>query len=439
MAKPVRFPLEMEDGVEVRSMEELRDNFSLSRVLEYFNDGRLVTWLQDRYENTIAEKIAAINPNEEDVEKKICEVLDVEYDENASEEEGKAEERKRKLELLKEYPDAMKYAKNVDYVAFDQDDLYDLLDENAKEIYLCGKRFSVPISKGNTKYIGSIDGVEVVIEAKQPVDFESKSISFVNCQFDEKYRKIVGAEEKNLSVIAENKENKADSKFDIFNDIFDSESECQEKSNDSQALSNIDLDEISEFVDNISEILEEFVDEAFENEEEGLYEYDGSIECEADDYNDSGYYIKAKAKAACKEKLSRAVSEVKGLYENVKKELIDITEICYKELTFSIAAFLKNVFFESCEAFADVYCTGNTKGYVERKIDDLKTSVNKPDESWEEQIQKNVKKHLQKLLKNRSMKRKKKYLVLRNYLKNANIVKIMKTIIVFILIAHVRV
>lgn len=42
MAKKVRFPLEMEDGVEVRSMEELRDNFSLSRVLEYFNDGRLV-------------------------------------------------------------------------------------------------------------------------------------------------------------------------------------------------------------------------------------------------------------------------------------------------------------------------------------------------------------------------------------------------------------
>ena len=223
MAKKVRFPLEMEDGVEVRSMEELRDNFSLSRVLEYFNDGRLVTWLQDRYENTIAEEIAAINPNEEDVEKKICEVLDVEYDENASEEEGKAEERKRKLELLKEYPDAMKYANNVDYVAFDQDDLYDLLDEDAKEIYLCGKRFSVPISKGNTKYIGIIDGVEVVIEAKQPVDFESKSISFVNCQFDEKYRKIVGAEEKNLSVISEQKENKVDSKMDIFNDIFEAE------------------------------------------------------------------------------------------------------------------------------------------------------------------------------------------------------------------------
>ena len=107
----------MEDGVEVRSMEELRDNFHYQEYWKYFNDGRLVTWLQDRYENTIAEEIAAINPNEEDVEKKICEVLDVKYDENTSEEEGMAEERKRKLELLKEYPDAMKYAKNVDYVA----------------------------------------------------------------------------------------------------------------------------------------------------------------------------------------------------------------------------------------------------------------------------------------------------------------------------------
>ena len=54
MAKKIRFPLEMDNGLEVRSMEELRNNFSLGRVLEYIQNGKLVIWLRDRYENNIA-------------------------------------------------------------------------------------------------------------------------------------------------------------------------------------------------------------------------------------------------------------------------------------------------------------------------------------------------------------------------------------------------
>ena len=138
MAKKIRFPLEMENGVEVRDLEELKDNFSLARVIGYINDGKLVTWLQDRYENELAEEVEKIDIEAEDTAKKICELFDVEYDEAAEEEVEKAEERKRKLELLKKFPDCMEYAKYVDSVAFDQDDLYDLLDEDVNEIYLCG-------------------------------------------------------------------------------------------------------------------------------------------------------------------------------------------------------------------------------------------------------------------------------------------------------------
>ena len=48
MAKKIRFPLEMENGVSVRDLDELKDNFSLARVIGYINDGKLITWLQDR-------------------------------------------------------------------------------------------------------------------------------------------------------------------------------------------------------------------------------------------------------------------------------------------------------------------------------------------------------------------------------------------------------
>ena len=78
MAKKIRFPLEMENGVSVRDLDELKDNFSLARVIGYINDGKLITWLQDRYENELAKEVKKINVEAEDAAKKICELFDVE-------------------------------------------------------------------------------------------------------------------------------------------------------------------------------------------------------------------------------------------------------------------------------------------------------------------------------------------------------------------------
>ena len=56
MAKKFRFPLEMENGVEVRSIEELKENFSLAKILIYLSNGKLLTWLRDRYIDDIANR-----------------------------------------------------------------------------------------------------------------------------------------------------------------------------------------------------------------------------------------------------------------------------------------------------------------------------------------------------------------------------------------------
>ena len=61
MAKKIRFPLEMDNGIQVRSMEELRNNFSLGRVLTYVQNDKLEIWLRDRYENNIADAIAQLD------------------------------------------------------------------------------------------------------------------------------------------------------------------------------------------------------------------------------------------------------------------------------------------------------------------------------------------------------------------------------------------
>ena len=105
MAKKVRFPLEMENGIEVRSMEELRDNFSISKVICYLKEGKLVTWLRDRYANDIADLIEELELQDERLAEKVSEIfgpdVDVDIDietlepEIDSEEEDDDERRNR--------------------------------------------------------------------------------------------------------------------------------------------------------------------------------------------------------------------------------------------------------------------------------------------------------------------------------------------------------
>lgn len=192
MAKKIRFSLEMENGTEVRELDELKDNFSLEKVLYYIDNGRMFTWLRDRYHDDVAEQIQELDKNDPDYNKKLCEIFEVEYDESAVEDMERAAERARKLALLKELTDDSNYASKIDSMAFDQDDLYDLLDEGITEIYLCGERFSVPLGKKCVSYIG-VNKPTVVISSKTVVDFSEKNITFTNIKFDEKYQALVDA------------------------------------------------------------------------------------------------------------------------------------------------------------------------------------------------------------------------------------------------------
>lgn len=190
MVKKIRFPLEMENGVQVRSMEELRDNFSLARVLEYVKNEKMVIWLRDRYEDDIADAIEQLDKYQEDLAKKVSEIFDVPYDEKSEEDLRKAAERAERVKRLKEFTEEKRFIDNIDKVAFDQDEMYDLLDEDENLIYLCGDRFSIPLSKRGVSYIG-INNPVVVINSKVEVDWIKKEISLESVQFDEKYQSVI--------------------------------------------------------------------------------------------------------------------------------------------------------------------------------------------------------------------------------------------------------
>ena len=82
MARKIRFPLKMKNGAEVRTLDELKENFDLESVLGYYVSGQLVTWLRNYYYDDIADKVEAFDKDSDDISKQLCETLGVEYVEN---------------------------------------------------------------------------------------------------------------------------------------------------------------------------------------------------------------------------------------------------------------------------------------------------------------------------------------------------------------------
>lgn len=193
MAKKIRFSLEMKDGIQVRELEELKENFSLEKILYYIDNGKLITWLRDRYHNDIADQIESLDKNDPEYNKKIYDAFEIEYGEAEQTDSEKAAERARKLSMLKEYTDDRQYYDKVDSMAFDQDDLYDLLDEDCTTIYLCGEKFSIPLGKAGITYIG-VNNPTVVISSKTVIDFAKKNIMLTNVKYDEKYQALLKEE-----------------------------------------------------------------------------------------------------------------------------------------------------------------------------------------------------------------------------------------------------
>lgn len=180
--KIIRFPLLMENGAEVRTMQELKDNFSLLSMRDYLEDGKLVAWLRDRYYKDLAGQVAALDKNDEHWAEKLCQIFEMTYDNQAMKDDvEKAEERSRKRGLLATFPADQEYEDKIDFVAFKQEDVDTLLDQGAKEIYLCGKEFSLPSSIENVKFIGIIEGVVVCFKAQEPIDLSAKGIEFEHC------------------------------------------------------------------------------------------------------------------------------------------------------------------------------------------------------------------------------------------------------------------
>lgn len=203
MAKKIRFSLEMENGTKIRTLDELRENFSLTKVVEYFDNQKLFHWLEDRYYTEQVEKLKQLNREDADFYQEICHIFEVEYRENDENIGEKIEVEKRKAQL-KQFTDDKTVLEHVHQVAFNQDELYDLLDDNISDIYLCGEIFRIPLAKENVSYIG-VNMPIIRVESPKCIDWEKKKIHIIGCRFDEEYQRL--EKEKQKISIIENVEN----------------------------------------------------------------------------------------------------------------------------------------------------------------------------------------------------------------------------------------
>lgn len=186
MVKKIRFPLKMKNGTDVRTLDELKDNFDLESVLGYFTDGRLATWLSDRYYDEKAEAVAALSADMPDLNAKLCEILEVEYEAEADETDVDLIARRReKFQIISGVTDNREILDNIDRVAMDQDELFDILDESPEKVYLYGDKFEIPFGKKNISYIGINKPLVIIDKSKYSEDFEENGISFRNVEFEE--------------------------------------------------------------------------------------------------------------------------------------------------------------------------------------------------------------------------------------------------------------
>ena len=182
MAKKVRFPLQM-NGTDVRTIEKLRDNFDLESVLGYFANGKLVTWLRDRYYDNEAMAVEALAADDFDLNQKLMTALGVTKDTGVEEIDMETIQRhNEKLMKLRQFTDDQTIIADVDHVAFNQDDLLDILDEGAEKIYLCEGEFNIPLSVKNVTYVGLRNPI-VLVRAYDNVNFASLNIKFVDICF----------------------------------------------------------------------------------------------------------------------------------------------------------------------------------------------------------------------------------------------------------------
>ena len=182
MQRKAKFSLEMSNGVKVSSLMYLKEYFSAEKVLEYYYDGRLVRWLKDRGYQKEASLIQNLDDSSPDVMVDICHILSINYGGNMKIQNPAFQKRvAEKKILLKQLTVNKSWLDAVARVAFNDDDVKEILGMGYRAIYLCGRKFHIPTEYQNIGYAGICGFIpEIVVDFINREDMLEAGIHFEN-------------------------------------------------------------------------------------------------------------------------------------------------------------------------------------------------------------------------------------------------------------------
>lgn len=182
MQRKAKFSLEMSNGIKVSSLMYLKEYFSAEKVLDYYYDGRLVRWLKDRGYQKEASLIQNLDDSSPDVMVDICHILSINYGGNMKIQNPAFQKRvAEKKILLKQLTVNKSWLDAVARVAFNDDDVKEILGMGYRAIYLCGRKFHIPTEYQNIGYAGICGFIpEIVIDFFNREDMLEAGIHFEN-------------------------------------------------------------------------------------------------------------------------------------------------------------------------------------------------------------------------------------------------------------------
>lgn len=183
----IQFPLEMKDGKMVRDIIALRKHFDINKVLNVFLDGRLLTWLESRGYDEEFRAISELSKADAELAEKICNIFMVQYVPTEVIDVSKIIEKNERIQRLMQYTEEIE--DKIERVAFNQEELSELIHNGNNCIYLLGKKFLIPL-KENIKYIG-LNCPEISFASEETIHlFHEGKIKLINIKFGPDCEKI---------------------------------------------------------------------------------------------------------------------------------------------------------------------------------------------------------------------------------------------------------
>lgn len=160
----------------------LSTSSALEKLLGYYLDGKLLTWLKDHHYDAETNAISALNKDSSELPKALCDSFDIPCTETNAVDVKRLAKRQQSLALLRQYCSDTNILSKVDIIAFDQADLERLISEGHLEIFIFNNAFFIPLEHKNIRFI-CIDKGYAEIRGKIPVNFKANNISFSNTEF----------------------------------------------------------------------------------------------------------------------------------------------------------------------------------------------------------------------------------------------------------------